>query len=244
MDARQIMARARDAASDWQLPIVIVRIGFVADARVSDHSLDEIRSALEGAATTGLRLVVERPDLVLIAGGCEWVVNSVGELRGRGDPKPIVVLNTGGGTREIACVLDAGADDCLTYPFDPLELRARIQAVMRRLGTGSTRCPEVEADFRTHSIRLRAVEARVSPKQFETFICLAEQRERWVHTDEIIATVSGAHHDPATSLVRVQIHALRKALGAARDCIRSDGHKSYMLTLVPNVIGASSPPDR
>lgn len=238
------MVRARDAASGWQLPKMIVRIGLIADAQASDQALSEIHSALERASTTGVRLVVERPDLVLIAGGREWAVNSVGKLRGRGDPKPIVVLNTSGEKREIACILDAGADDCLTHPFDPLELRARVHAVLRRLGTGLTRCPEIAADFRTCSIRLRSVEARVSRKQFETFICLAEQRERWVHTDEIIATVSGAHHDPATSLVRVQIHALRKALGVARDCIRSDGHKSYMLTLVPNVSGASSPPDR
>jgi DNA-binding response OmpR family regulator len=63
------------------------------------------------------------------------------------------------------------------------------------------------------------------------FVCLAERRERWVHSDEIVAIVSGTHHAATTSLVRVQIHALRNALRSARDCIQSDGHKSYMLSL-------------
>jgi DNA-binding response OmpR family regulator len=55
--------------------------------------------------------------------------------------------------------------------------------------------------------------------------------DRWVHSTEIIKAVCGTHHDPMTSLVRVQICALRKALGSERGCIRGDGRKSYMLTL-------------
>ena len=90
---------------------------------------------------------------------------------------------------------------------------------------------EISVDRPTRRIRVRDVEARVSPRQFELFVCLAERRERWVHSDEIIAIVCGTHHERSTSLVRVQVHGLRKSLGAARESIRCDGHRGYMLTL-------------
>ncbi|MEI9952236.1 MAG: winged helix-turn-helix domain-containing protein [Pseudomonadota bacterium] len=169
--------------------------------------------------------------MLLIAGAADWVENLVRQLRERGDAMPIVVLNDRLQNGENARILDAGADDCLACPFDSAELRARVRAIMRRRSGDLTRDLEIGADFETLRIRVRDVDARVSRKQFEIFLLLAERREHWVHSDEIIAAVSGTHHDPASSVVRVQIHALRKAVGAARECIRCDGHKSYMLSL-------------
>jgi len=175
--------------------------------------------------------VAQHADLLLLAGTTEWAEDLIRHSRGMGDPTPIVVLNISAEATATARILDAGADDCLACPFDSAELSARMRAVMRRLGGGLSRCPEIAADSDTLRIRVRSVEARVSHRQFAIFMCLAERHGRWVHSDAIIATVFGTHHDPASSLVRVQIHALRKALSHARDCIRCDGHKSYMLTV-------------
>jgi len=177
-------------------------------------------------------LEVERdPDLVLVTGAANWAEGVTLHFRAVGDPTPIVVINLTPANGSNTRILDAGADECMTFPFDPPELRARIRAVMRRLKPALLRSSEIAADPTTLRARVRDVEIRVSRKQFEIFVCLAERRECWVHSEEIIATVSGTHHDPATSLVRVQVHALRKALGTARACIQSDGHRRYMLTL-------------
>ena len=170
------------------------------------------------------------PDLRVVLGEYPWTLETTWKYRRAGDPVPIVVLNSNAGYSLPARLLDGGADDYLTYPFDFEELRARLGAVMRRCGGLSVGCSEIMADRSTLSIRVRQREARVSRKQFEIFVILAERRERWVHSAEIISAVSGTHHDPGTSLVRVQIHALWKALGNEKDCIRCDGHKSYMLT--------------
>jgi DNA-binding response OmpR family regulator len=178
--------------------------------------------------------VQQAPDLRLIAGAAEWAEGVILTARVSGDPTPTVVLNITAEKGSNARVLDAGADDCLGCPFDPEELRARIQAVLRRLGPPWMHRCDIEVNRATLCIRIGEVETRVSRKQLDLFACLAARRERWVHSDEIIAAVSGAHHDPTTSLVRVQVHALRKALGTARACIRSDGHRSYMLTVPPD----------
>src|SRR5215470_1604849 len=45
---------------------------------------------------------------------------------------PIIVLTSLASERDRVAALDLGADDCLTEPFGPDELLARIRAVLRR----------------------------------------------------------------------------------------------------------------
>jgi DNA-binding response OmpR family regulator len=227
------MGCVSSVASGWQFPSSVHRVWLNFREQIGSRLLSETRYALAGAFGAHVRLaeVKHGADLYLITGAAEWAEGFTRKSRGVGDPTPIVVRNVTPINGWNARILDAGADECLACPFDADDLRARIQAVMRRLRPALLRSPEIAADPATLRIRVRDVETRVSRRQFEIFVYLAENRERWVHSNEIIAAVSGTHHDPATSLVRVQMHALRKALGAARECIRSDGHKSYMLTL-------------
>jgi DNA-binding response OmpR family regulator len=53
-------------------------------------------------------------------------------LRQAGNWTPIILLTQVGESAERAMALEEGADDYLNKPFDPLELVARIQAVLRR----------------------------------------------------------------------------------------------------------------
>ncbi len=227
------MVKAIRADSGWRVPAAVIRVRLAVQPQVGLRWSNSARLALTDSTSAAVRLVEveQHADLLLIAGAADWVENLVRQLRERGDAMPIVVLNDRLQNGENARILDAGADDCLACPFDSAELRARVRAIMRRRSGDLTRDLEIGADFETLRIRVRDVDARVSRKQFEIFLLLAERREHWVHSDEIIAAVSGTHHDPASSVVRVQIHALRKAVGAARECIRCDGHKSYMLSL-------------
>jgi DNA-binding response OmpR family regulator len=232
-------------ASCWQVQCPVVRVGLAGDEQTGVSCLNETRSVLEATAGMAMRLVEVgcAPDLLLVAGPAEWAQRFIGRSRGVGDPIPIVAINLTPGNGSTSRILDAGADDCLAWPFDPSELAARMKAVMRRIGNAWARCPEIAADRGTLRIRVREVEARVSRMQFDIFVCLAESRERWVHSDEIIATVSRTHHHSTTSLVRVQIHGLRKALGARRACIRCDGRRSYMLTMAEPATSADSYPN-
>lgn len=54
--------------------------------------------------------------------------------RGRHDPTPVIVLTARSEVSDRVGLLDLGADDYITKPFDFSELEARIRAVMRRLG--------------------------------------------------------------------------------------------------------------
>src|SRR6185312_12953715 len=54
-------------------------------------------------------------------------------LRGAGDKIPIIMLTAKGDDVDRIVGLEVGADDYLTKPFNPRELVARIQAVLRRV---------------------------------------------------------------------------------------------------------------
>jgi DNA-binding response OmpR family regulator len=229
------MAGTLQHDSNWQVPTSVVRAKVTAENWVATTWLTNARSALEASTLSGRLHVAEvdrAPDVTLIAGSADWAADVVSQSRRAGDPTPVVVLNLSSEDGATARILDAGADECLACPFDSDELRARLQALLRRLAPTLQSSSDVAVDRASLRIRVRNVEARLSRKQFDLFACLAAHRERWVHSDEIIATVCGTHHSPTTSLVRVQVHAIRKALGVAHECIRCDGHRSYMLTLL------------
>src|SRR5690348_15306734 len=57
-------------------------------------------------------------------------------LRQDGNPTPVIMLTQVGTAAERALSLDEGADDYLNKPFDPIELVARIKAVLRRARSG------------------------------------------------------------------------------------------------------------
>ena len=60
------------------------------------------------------------------------------ELRHRGLRTPIILLTAKTHEAEKVVGLDVGADDYVTKPFSPRELRARIRALLRRASPGAT----------------------------------------------------------------------------------------------------------
>ncbi|WP_238402398.1 response regulator transcription factor [Cellulomonas sp. H30R-01] len=60
----------------------------------------------------------------------------VRRLRADGDWTPVVLLTQVGESYERSAALEEGADDYLNKPFDPLELLARVRAVLRRAVPG------------------------------------------------------------------------------------------------------------
>jgi DNA-binding response OmpR family regulator len=77
-------------------------------------------------------LGVFKPDVVLVA--ASDVPRACLELRQQAADVPIVAIVRGGDLDARIAALSAGADDCLSTPFDRLELLARIQAVTRTKG--------------------------------------------------------------------------------------------------------------
>src|SRR5512137_3165616 len=92
------------------------------------------------------------------------------ELRRAGVRTPIILLTSKTHDAEKIIGLELGADDYVTKPFNPMELRARIKAVLRRSPSGT---PEVyqfgdsEVDFARCELRRAGQAVEITPTEFK-----------------------------------------------------------------------------
>jgi len=97
--------------------------------------LDGCEVCFADDGTSALSLAhAHRPEVVVLN---RWVPDAAGvwlcgALRTAGGRAPIMILTSGGGPKECVEALEAGADDCLTAPYNVRELKARLRALHRR----------------------------------------------------------------------------------------------------------------
>jgi two-component system alkaline phosphatase synthesis response regulator PhoP len=92
------------------------------------------------------------------------------ELRRRGSNVPIIMVTAKTHEAEKVMGLELGADDYVTKPFSPAELRARIKSVLRRSvddSPASARFGDVEADFAAYELRRAGAVVRATPTELK-----------------------------------------------------------------------------
>ena len=130
---------------------------------------------------------------------------------------PIVMLTARGDVTDRVVGLDLGADDYLAKPFEPRELLARIQAVLRR-STPTERNERIRiGDLEVNSAkRSAAIEGRdlaLTAAEFELLALLVRNRGRIVSRDRIMDQTRGIDWDAFDRSVDVHISRLRQKLG-------------------------------
>jgi two-component system, OmpR family, KDP operon response regulator KdpE len=130
---------------------------------------------------------------------------------------PIIVLSVRDQEKTKIEALDAGADDYVTKPFSVDELMARVRANLRRLKEVSpVKTLIQEGDFRidldAHSVTLSGVEVRLTPKEFDLLLYLAQHPRKLITNRKLLAAVWGAHSTEQPEYVRVFVNHLRKKL--------------------------------
>jgi two-component system phosphate regulon response regulator OmpR len=91
-------------------------------------------SVLHNATNIANRLALERPSIVVLDVMMPGVdgLTALRQLREAGDTIPVIMLTSLADEMDRVVGLEFGADDYLGKPFTPLELLARIKAVLRR----------------------------------------------------------------------------------------------------------------
>ena len=140
------------------------------------------------------------------------------ELRRLRVKTPIILLTAKVQEAEKVMGLELGADDYVTKPFSPRELRARIKAVLRRLGgesLGVYRFGEVEADFDRAEVRKNGIPVELTALEFRLLTVFIERRGRVLTRGQLIdaAWDSGTH--VTDRVVDTHILNLRKKIEPA-----------------------------
>ena len=89
---------------------------------------------LHDAGTLQQRLERERPDVVVLDVLMPGVdgLTALGRLRASGDDIPVILLTGRSDDVDRIVGLEMGADDYISKPFNPRELVARVEAILRR----------------------------------------------------------------------------------------------------------------
>jgi DNA-binding response OmpR family regulator len=133
---------------------------------------------------------------------------------------PVIVLTARGEIEDRVGGLEAGAADYLLKPFSMAELVARIRAQLRVVAQVSARsliAEDIEVDLMSRRVRRGERQVTLSSTEFELLVFLLRHHGQVVSREQILSTVWGYEHDPATNVVDVYVGYLRRKLGGPED---------------------------
>jgi two-component system KDP operon response regulator KdpE len=177
----------------------------------------EVQTAMSGRSAIEA-VDREKPDLVVLDLGLPDMdgVEVCRAIR-EGLTIPIVVLSARGAESDKVRALDAGADDYVTKPFGTEELVARVRAALRRANSPPPPSePIVRGGLVIDRERFRVLrdgeEVRLTPKEFELLMFLAQHPGRVLTHRTIIKAIWGPHAMDQPEHLRVLVGSLRKKI--------------------------------
>ena len=136
---------------------------------------------------------------------------------------PIIMLTAKGDDMDKILGLDYGADDYITKPFNILEVKARIKAIMRRTGAQAPQVQEAPKELTYEGLRIdiesrrcyiQNEEINLTAKEFDLLELLMTHSNKVYSREELLDTVWGYDYPGDVRTVDVHIRRLREKIEA------------------------------
>jgi len=137
------------------------------------------------------------------------------ELRRRGVGIPIIIVTARTHEAEKVMGLELGADDYITKPFSPAELRARIKSVLRRSAEGGPAAAsfgDVQVDFAAFELRRAGVRVHTTPTELQLLAAFVRHPGKVLSRQELVDLVWGPGRAITPRVVDTHIANLRQKL--------------------------------
>ncbi len=177
-------------------------------------------------ATTGSEAIdlaaAVRPTLIVLDLGLPDIpgVDVCREIR-KWSTAPILVLSARHSDSEKVALLDAGADDYITKPFNPAELQARVRAQFRRVRLSEVVGPgekmEVDGlsiDLAKPSLKRNGAPVHLTKTEWDVLRALVRHAGRTLTHGQIFREVWGSAYGDKQQHLRVHIRSLRRKIEA------------------------------
>ena len=186
-----------------------------------------VRRAYSGTEAVYL-LSQQRPDLALLDLMLPGLSGE--EVLPHLEGIPVIVVSAKVGVDDKVKLLLGGAADYLTKPFEPLELVARVESVLRRAGRGNVvlRAFGVELDPAAHTVTRDGRPVHLAPREFELLELLMRNRGLTLYREVLYERLWGDDESFDTRPLDLCIARLRRKLGW-KDEIRTVFRVGYRL---------------
>jgi two-component system OmpR family response regulator len=138
-------------------------------------------------------------------------------LRGQGRKLPVIIVTARDALDDRIDGLDLGADDYLVKPFEMRELLARMRAVLRRPGSGSSSIltnGRLSLDPATREATFLGETSLLTAREFAVLQALWTNPGAILSRSDLERHIYGWNEEVESNAIEFLIHAIRKKLGA------------------------------
>ncbi len=145
---------------------------------------------------------------------------------------PIIMLTARGEVMDRIVGLELGADDYLPKPFEPRELAARLQTILRRArstpadATLQLRFDGLHIDLARRQVHRQGQPVELTGTEFDLLVLLASEPQKVFDRDQILNRLRGHDAELHTRAVDILISRLRRKLEPL-DCIKTLRNAGY-----------------
>ena len=133
---------------------------------------------------------------------------------------PIVMLTAKGDDMDKILGLDYGADDYITKPFNILEVKARIKAIMRRTSGSRVQVAvdsiiekgDLKLDCDSHRLFIKGTEINLTGREFELLELLVKNENKVYSREKLLELVWGRDYPGDVRTVDVHVRRLREKI--------------------------------
>ncbi|CCH50271.1 Transcriptional regulatory protein ompR [Pseudodesulfovibrio piezophilus C1TLV30] len=130
---------------------------------------------------------------------------------------PIIMLTARGDVMDRVAGLEIGADDYLPKPFEPRELVARIQSILRRSQRGSVRdmgeFGRLRIDFDLRAASVDDKDVGLTTTEFNALALLARRPGKTFSRDDLMQELRGLDSDSFNRSIDITMSRVRQKLG-------------------------------
>jgi DNA-binding response OmpR family regulator len=133
---------------------------------------------------------------------------------------PIVMLTAKGDDMDKILGLEYGADDYITKPFNILEVKARIKAIMRRVSTGKQKqektsvieSGDLKMDCESRRLYVKGKEINLTAKEFDLLELLVTNPNKVYSRERLLNLVWGYEYPGDVRTVDVHVRRMREKI--------------------------------
>jgi two-component system, OmpR family, response regulator len=132
---------------------------------------------------------------------------------------PILMLTAKGETSQKLKGFQMGTDDYLVKPFEPLELVARVKALLKRYRIATSQAVslgDLQMDRKTYEVKVRGEAVTLPLKEFELLFKLASSPGRTFSRDQLIEEIWGYDFEGNERTLDVHVNRLRERFPEGR----------------------------